>query len=138
MAETLSSVRIRTSLHHALRLTAARLSVVRDMQISMRSLLEEEIEVVLDRPLDEWVRWSIEGHALVNADETTSEPFRIRSDLSKKLNVLAASIMQRSLVPVTKIQLLEEAGREIIRKTEEELATYGVSVPGSDQAEDIA
>jgi hypothetical protein len=133
MAEALSSVRIRTSLHNALRLAAAQLTEARDMQVTMRSLLEEEIEGVFARSLEEWARWAEAGQALERANETTSEPFRIRSDLSRRLTTLAASISQRSQVPVTKIQLLEEAGWKIVKKARQEvdeLRAVGVQVSG--------
>lgn len=120
MADALSSVRIRTSLYHDLHVTAAELAQERDMQITMRSLLEEGIEGLSEQTLEEWIQWAAEGRALVNADETSSKPFRIRSDLSKRLGVQAARISQGSPVPVTKIQLLEEAGRRIIGQVRRE------------------
>ncbi|MBV9689156.1 MAG: hypothetical protein JO202_05525 [Ktedonobacteraceae bacterium] len=133
MAEALSSVRIRTSLHNALRLAAAQLTEACDMQVTMRGLLEEEIEGMLARSLEAWACWAEAGQALERAHETTSEPFRIRSDLSRRLTTLAASISQRSQVPVTKIQLLEEAGWKIVKKARQEvdeLRAVGVHISG--------
>jgi hypothetical protein len=88
---------------------------------------------VFARPLEEWTRWAEAGQALERAQETTSEPFRIRSDLSRRLTTLAASISQRSQVPVTKIQLLEEAGWKIVQKARQEvdeLRAVGVPISG--------
>ncbi len=47
---------------------------------------------------------------------------RIRADLSKKLGVLAVQISKQSNIPITKIHLVEEAGRRIIAQVKAEQA----------------
>lgn len=121
MAEARSSTRIRASLHKELRLLAAELSVQRDMSITIASLLEEGIEGLFETTLAEWVAWAKEGRAPVEIGEQ-SISFRIRSDLSRKLGVLAAQITKYSGVPITKIHLTEQAGWRIISQVKAELA----------------
>ena len=108
-----SSIRIRASLHNDLRLLAAELAEQREMPITITSLLEEGIEGLFQTPLMEWVAWAREGRASIVVSEP-SVSFRIYTDLSKKLGVLAARISKQSNIPITKIHLTEEAGRRIV------------------------
>lgn len=119
MTEARSSIRIRASIHSDLRLLAAELAQQREMPITIGSLLEEGIEELFRTPLSEWVAWAKEGLASVVVGES-SVSFRIRSDLSKHLGVLAAQISKESAIPITKIHLTEEAGRRIIAQVEAE------------------
>jgi hypothetical protein len=121
MAQARSSVRIRANQHRRLRLLAAQLSELRDMPVSLGSLLEEGIEGLFGVPMAEWVEWAKDGRASVSVGEE-SISFRIDSSLSKKVGVLAASISQQSKVPITKTHLIEEAGRRIIGQVEQEIA----------------
>jgi len=108
-----SSIRIRASLHNDLRLLAAELAEQREMPITITSLLEEGIEGLFPTSLAEWIAWAREGRASIAVGEP-SVSFRISTDLSRKLGVLAALISKQSNVPVTKIHLAEEAGRRIV------------------------
>ncbi len=121
MAEARSSIRIRASLHNDLRLLAAELAEQREMSIPIASLLEEGIEELFQTSLTDWVTWAREGLASTEVGGL-SVSFRIRSDLSKKLGVLAARISKRSNIPITKIHLIEEAGRHIIAQARAEQA----------------
>jgi len=120
MAETRSSIRIRASLRDDLRLLAAELARWRDMPMTMVSLLEEGVEGLFQTPLAQWVAWAKEGRASVLVGEP-SLSFRIRSDLSKNLGILAAQISKQSAIPITKIHLIEEAGRRIADQVKTEL-----------------
>lgn len=119
MTEARSSIRIRARLHNALRLLAAELAEQREMPITIGSLLEEGIEELFRTPVSEWIAWAKEGLATVAVGEA-SVSFRIRSDLSMRLGVLAAKISKDSAIPITKIHLTEEAGRRIIAQVEAE------------------
>ncbi len=121
MTEARSSIRIRVSLHRELRLLAAELAEQREMSITIASLLEEGIEELFQTSLTDWVAWAMGGLASIEVGEP-SVSFRIRADLSKKLGVLAAQISKQSNIPITKIHLVEEAGRRIIAHVKAEQA----------------
>lgn len=118
MSGRLTSVRLRTHLHHQLRLLAAALSQQQEARITMRSLLEEGVQALLAVPIPEWVQWAGKRvTSLVPQDEhdtRESESFRMDAELVRSLGVLAAQITLRGPVPVTKADLLEEAGYRII------------------------
>jgi len=140
MTEVRSSIRIRAGLHSDLRLLAAELAEQREMPITIGSLLEEGIEELFRTPLSEWVEWAKEGVASVVVGES-SVSFRIQSDISKQLGVLAAQISKDSTIPITKIHLAEEAGRRIIaqikaeRKEMEDLAEALTTTDGAEHAD---
>ncbi len=119
MSEQLTSIRIRTSLHDQLRLLAADLSRERQVRITMRSLLEEGVRGLFQQPLAQWVHWASQGIAPVSVGET-SVSVRIRAELVRDLGVLAAHMTTQSRVPITKVHLLEEAGRRILAQVQEE------------------
>ncbi len=137
MGERLTSVRVRRSLHNRLRLLAAQLSRERKVRVTIRSLLEEGARGLFVVPLAEWVQWASESVASLNAERTNdplaSESFRIDADLVDHLGVLAAQIALQSKVPVTKIHLLEEAGRRIIVQVEEEQQEMNAAIEASEK-----
>ncbi len=113
MNEHLASVRIRSMLRDQLRLLAARLSYQQHTHITIRSLLEKGLEDLFRQSLTEWVSWA--GQSVVHISQAESSvSFRIKADLVRELGVLAAEITARSNIPITKVQLLEEAGRLIM------------------------
>lgn len=113
MTDVRSSIRIRASLHNDLRLLAAELAEEREMPITITNLLEEAVEGLFQTSFAEWVVWAGEGRASVEVGEP-SVSFRISTNLSRKLGVLAAQISKQSNIPITKIHLMEEAGRRIV------------------------
>ncbi len=137
MGERLTSVRVRRSLHNRLRLLAAQLSRERKVRVTIRSLLEEGARGLFAVPLTEWVQWASESVGSLNAERTNdllaSESFRIDADLVEDLGVLAAKIALQSKVPVTKIHLLEEAGRRIIAQVEEEQQEMSAVIEASER-----
>ncbi len=122
MGERLTSVRVRRSLHNRLRLLAAQLSRERKVRVTIRA---------------EWVQWASESVGSLNAEQTNdplaSESFRIDAELVDNLGVLAAQIALHSKVPVTKIHLLEEAGRRIIVQVEEEQQEMNTAIEASEK-----
>ncbi len=122
MAEARVSIRIRASLQRDLRLLAAKRSELRNTSITMTSLIEEGIEALFQTELDVWVAWAKEEEQRARTENEQSVPFRIRADLSRKLGVLAAQISRQSSVPITKIQLVEEAGQRVITQAGAEFA----------------
>jgi len=137
MGERLTSVRVRRSLHNRLRLLAAQLSRERKVRVTIRSLLEEGARGLFAVPLAEWVQWASESVGSLNAEQTNdplaSESFRIDAELVDNLGVLAAQIALHSKVPVTKIHLLEEAGRRIIVQVEEEQQEMNTAIEASEK-----
>lgn len=113
MNEHLASVRVRSALLEQLHLLAANLSYQQHIRITMRSLLEEGLEDLFRQSLTEWVSWASQSVAQISQAEP-SVSFRIQADLVRRLGVLAAEITARSNTPITKVQLLEEAGRRIM------------------------
>jgi hypothetical protein len=121
MAVPRASIRIRASLQRDLRLLAAKRSQQCNTSITMTSLLEEGIEALFQTELAAWVAWTKEDTRERESGET-SVPFRIQTDLSRKLGVLAAQISRQSDVPITKIHLTQEAGQRILAQAGTEFA----------------
>lgn len=132
MGERLASVRLRSSLHDKLRLLAADLSRMRQVRITIRSVLEEGVRELFAVPLSAWVQWASESVASFDAqaanDLLKSDSFRIDADLVRELGVLAAQISLRSKVPITKAHLIEEAGQRIIAQVEAEQQEVNESI----------
>jgi|SRR6266446_4591359 len=121
MSDDLASVRLRVKLHQQLRLLAADLAQKQRRKITIRSLLEEGIRGLFTWSLETWIRWANEGMAPVSVGEP-SISFRINADLVRDVGLLAARIEAQSGVPITKIHLMEEAGRRILAHVQEDQA----------------
>jgi hypothetical protein len=115
-------------------LLAASLTRERKVSVTMRSFLEEGAHGLFAVPL---AHWASESVASFNAEQTNdplaSESFRIDADLVEDLGVLTAQIALQSKVPITKIHLLEEAGRRIIAQVEEEQQEMKAAIEASER-----
>jgi chromosome partitioning protein len=109
------SVRISVFLRNQLKVLARRLSIQQSQRVTIVGLLEEGIDELFRTPLNDLVRWAKEKPNLVSFS-VESIPIRVDAVRAEKIGLLAATIQEKSHVPVMIVDLTEEVGRRVINR----------------------